>query len=42
MIKCFVLDDELLKKGTREDYFDELIGRIRRNKGFRKKHLNLY
>jgi len=31
MVKCFVLDDELLKNGTRfgKDYFDELLERIR-------------
>jgi len=31
LVKCFVLDDELLKNGTRfgKDYFDELLEKIR-------------
>ena len=35
MIKGFVIDKELLKKGGRftEDYFDELLERLKRLKG---------
>lgn len=31
MVKCFVLDDELLKNSTGfgKDYFDELLERVR-------------
>ena len=39
MIKGFVIDKELLKKGGRfsEDYFDELLETIREIRGIRKK-----